>query len=166
MRQKRDCDVITLKIIVQIDLGRAYKSSDHVSVCVWVSALLFVHPTRRRSSAARRLDVRRPGGWTSTAPAAGRPPPQRLDVRRPSGSTSAALATGRPPPRWLDVRRPSGWTSAAPAAGCPPPRRLDVRRPDGWTSAAPMHNTNMSLLATRNLSFIKKLTKASLRRMK
>ena len=80
----------------------------------------------------RRPDVRRPGGWTTAAPASGRPPPRRLDVRRPSGWTSAAPTAGRSPPQRL-----GGLKSAAPAVGRPPPQRMDVHRSGGWTSAAP-----------------------------
>ena len=131
MRQKRDCDVITLKIIVHIDLGRSVKDAMSCE-CVYVCRFQFFcscgRPGVVRASA--------PGGWTFSATAAGRSPPQRLDVLHSGGWTSAVPAVGRPPSRRLDVRHPvagrpppGGWTSAT--------RRLDVRRPGSWTFAAP-----------------------------
>ena len=79
-----------------------------MSVCVGFSSFV-------RASAAPAAFVRRPGGWMSVAPAAGRSSLRRLDVRGSGGWTSAAPEAGRPPPRRLDVRRPGGWRYAAPA---------------------------------------------------
>ena len=115
LRQKRDCGVITLKIVVHVDLGRPIKVAIMwVCVCVCRFQLLClcvclggVRPP------LRRLDVRRPGGWTSAAPAAGRSPPRRLDARRPGGWTSTASAVWRLPPLRMKGSRPLSFCKTA-----------------------------------------------------